>query len=105
MFYTQSRGKWVAMGDFNTIFDVDKRMYGNKANPTETEDGCKFLLEHGLGFVNSMVYFFSWTKRGETDRRMVSRIDYCIAYSSWLLEYDKALVTYKEPGISPLSYL
>lgn len=96
---------WVVMGDFNSVFDYDQRINGNPVLFQEVVDGKECFQELDLDFVRSIGQLFSWSNRGEGDKRIWSRIDHCVGNPLWFVKYTEVQVQYLHPEISDHSPL
>lgn len=50
--------EWIAIGDFNSVFESSHRINGREITVQETEYGDHWLTQFGLGFIKSQGHFF-----------------------------------------------
>lgn len=93
-------GEWVAIGDFNCVFESEHRVNGRPVTEAETADSVNWMNGGGLGFVKSLGHYYSWSKKGTRIDRIYSRIDHCVANAKWLMKYDNVCVHYLNPSLS-----
>lgn len=97
--------EWLAIGDYNSVFEFGHRINGRSVTDAETVDGARWMDRCGLGFVKSLGHFFSWSKKGISDSRIYSRIDHCVANDKWLMKYSNTYVHYLNRSLSDHSPL
>ncbi|XP_021861555.1 uncharacterized protein [Spinacia oleracea] len=98
-------GPWCVIGDFNAVLNSADRSNGNPVTIRETKDFEQLLDTTDLVEVKSSGCFYSWSNKGEGERRIESRIDWCLGNSGWHSFYTDAWVEYMVPGLSDHSPL
>lgn len=75
------------MGDFNSVLYSDDRVNGNPVTAKETVD-FEHLIEHtDLVEIKSCGHFFSWSNKGQGEKRISSRIDRAFGNTGWHTVY------------------
>lgn len=57
-------------------------------------------MELNLSFVRSVGKDFTWSKRGDGEKRIYSKIDHCLGDSKWMSKYGKVIAHFLFPGLS-----
>lgn len=69
---------WLAMGDFNAIFEVDHREGGNEVAFQEMVDERTFLDDYHVGCLKTVGHYYSWLNKDHNGGGIRSRIDHCL---------------------------
>lgn len=91
---------WCVMGDFNAVLACEDRLNGNPVSSYESQDFISLLANSDLGEYKSCGHFYSWSNKGVGDTKIASRIDRCLANTSWVTMFPTLSVEYMNPDIS-----
>lgn len=76
-------GAWCVIGDFNAILTSEDRCNGNPVAIRETRDFEHLLDTTDLVEIKSSGCYFSWSNKGEGERRIELRIYWCFVNTVW----------------------
>lgn len=95
----------ATIGDFNSVFEVGHRIGGNLVSLQEISDGTDFIVKYHINFVRSMGHYFSWHYYEDGVVGIRSRIDHYLANNKWLFQFNGAIGSYFNHGLSDYSPL
>lgn len=89
---------WLISGDFNAALFHDDRLNGCTLN--ELRDFENFVDQAEVVEVQSKGSHYSWSNKGEGNRRNASRIDRGLVNKEWMDTFNATEVVYHPPGLS-----
>lgn len=91
---------WVAIRDFNVVYEVGHREGGNVVATHEMVDALEFINAYHIGNLNSVGHYFSWHNIDNNGSGIRSRIDHCFRNDIWFSKFPNSVVQYLNPILS-----
>ncbi|XP_062093379.1 uncharacterized protein LOC133799371 [Humulus lupulus] len=74
---------WLILGDFNSVFNVDDRNWGNPITQNEMADSNHWLSQVHIEALKSHGSVFTWTNNQAGTNRIYSKIDHIFVNEEW----------------------
>lgn len=89
------KGPWLAIGNCNTVTNIDNMHFGNPVLDNEVRDFNDFIAEIGMVELRAVGKRYTWT-----NRQIYRRIDKALNNDDWLLTIIQSKEVIMNPGCS-----
>ncbi|XP_058775694.1 uncharacterized protein LOC131649972 [Vicia villosa] len=92
-------GPWYVIEDYNNVLTAQDRIGGNLVREAEYEDLHNMMENTGLGEMDSIGDFFTWTNK-QSSNPIYSKLDRILANVEWFHRHSEATLHILPPNVS-----
>ncbi|CAM8947201.1 unnamed protein product [Rhodiola kirilowii] len=93
-------GRWLVLGDFNSVTSQEEKINGRRVMNVETEDLRRFVQKTGLVDLDYCGCFFTWNNKHAEENRIWCKLDRVMCNTRWLDSYPRCKALFGPPDVS-----